>query len=578
MRRIRPIGVGMLLAFSVVAGWLLWVKPKQVDMAQYAPADSIVYLESNHPLEAGESIASTDVWKGLDKLAGRPRETSRVGRWLQRFVGWTGIGPIESVILARAQLAIVVTQLGTSEEGDTLRVKPEGAAIIETHTAESRIRSPAEQALKRLAEMTYKKPTLRRTMIDGVEFIEWIAPEGGRQIVAAILGSLIIVGNSEPAVQKCLDVTLHRRLSLKQDSELERMRLQLVGDQSLAFGYIPAGNSARLLSVGVPLMLGRAAGDSQFERLITASAPRVLGAIGWSSNSYMMGVEDRYLISLQATIVARLKPYFGPSKVNPQVQRIFPADVHSVTYYKFGNPVAAWQDLKTGISSQIDALSAIVFSSLLKSALLPYGIEEPEEFLGAVRGDVVTMRLDENGERSLLIAGVPDRAALRKLVSGKMLKNVRSVRAGNAEILEDSDGEIAVGFINEYVVLGHPLDVRRCADNAIANVMMLSDEKLRKMTFFIPLSTSANIVTYTNDADRVRSFISAVVTLEGKSPLSSAAIEQLIEALPYSATETTLGERGLERTTRSPLGQFSTLLPLLVPEQPSPTTNSPQAK
>ncbi len=408
--------------------------------------------------------------------------------------------------------------------------------------------------------------------------MEWIAPEGGRQIVGAIFGSIIIVGNSELAVRKCLAVSLHWQPSLKQDTELQRMRLQLVGNESLTFGYIPAGNSARLLSVGVPLMLGRRAADSEFERLITASASKVFGSVGWSSHPYMKGVEDRYLISLQATIVARLKPYFGPSKINPQVQRILPADVHSVTYYKFANPVAAWQNLKTGISSQIDALSAVVFSSLLKSAFLPYGIEEPEKFLGAVSGNVLTMRLNENGERSLLIAGVRDRASLRELISNNMLKSVRSARAGNLEILEDADGEIAAAFINEYVVVGPPIDVRHCAENALANVTVLSDEKLRRMTFFVPLSTSANIVTYTNDADRVRSFISAILVVGGSRPLNSAAIEQMIETLPYSATETTLGERGLERTTRSPLGQFSTLLPLLIPEEHRSITNNPQAK
>jgi hypothetical protein len=98
------------------------------------------------------------------------------------------------------------------------------------------------------------------------------------------------------------------------------------------------------------------------------------------------------------------------------------------------------------------------------------------------------------------------------------------------------------------------------------------------MTLFVPLTTSANIVTYTNDADRVRRFVSAVVAVGGARPTNSGAIEQMIEALPYSATETTLGERGFERTTRSPLGQFSTLLPLLVPEKPSPLTNKSQAK
>jgi hypothetical protein len=43
----------------------------------------------------------------------------------------------------------------------------------------------------------------------------------------------------------------------------------------------------------------------------------------------------------------------------------------------------------------------------------------------------------------------------------------------------------------------------------------------------------------------------------------------MVAKLPYSATETTLGELGFERVTKSPLGQFSTLLPLLIPEKSS---------
>jgi len=180
-------------------------------MAIYAPATSLLYLESNRPLEVVETIVATDAWKVVEEALGTPG-SAKPNRWLQSLVGWTGIGPIQSVILARAQVAVVVTDLDTTEEGDTLRVKPEGAVLIETHTPERRIRPAVEGALKRLAQITYRNPTSRRTNVDGVEFIEWIAPEGSRQIVATIVGSLVIVGNSEHAVRDCLAVSLrHRR-------------------------------------------------------------------------------------------------------------------------------------------------------------------------------------------------------------------------------------------------------------------------------------------------------------------------------------------------------------------------------
>jgi hypothetical protein len=572
MRRTRGLLILSVLLLAAGVGWLWWAKPRKVDMTTYAPANSLLYLESNRPLDVLEAIADTDTWKAVANLSRAPQSPSR-SQWFQRFVGWTGIGPIESVVLARAQVAVIVTDLGTIEEGDTLRIKPEGAVIIETHTAERRIQTPFEESLKRLAEVTYGKPTSRRTTIDGVEFIEWTAPEGSRQLIGAIVGSLVIVGNTERAVQSCVKVYLRRAPSLKDDPELHRARLQLAGDQGLTFGYVPTENSARLLSVGVPLLMGLAPGDSDFQRLITAGASKVFGSLAWTSYPYRNGIEDRYLISLQPSIVTRLKPNFSAIRATAASQRVLPEDVYSVTYYKFENPVAAWQSLKSAVSSQIDALSAVVFSSLLRSALQPFGIDEPEKFLAAVNGDVITLRLDQSSERSLLLAGVRDRTSLRELFIKRSGVDIRSDRVGEAEILEDTQGETALSFIDDFVVMGSPSDVRGYSENARARGTMMSDEKLRRVTFFVPLSSSATILTYTNDEARVRSFISAIVDARGGPPLEFASIEKIMTQLPYSATETRLGERGIERVTRSPLGQFSTLLPLLVPEKSGQTAN-----
>jgi len=568
MRLSRWILLSVGLVFAIVASWLWWVKPRQVDMATYAPADSMLYLEANHPLEVVESIAGTDAWRVFEGTAATPA-IARRSRWLQGFIRWTGIGPIQSVILARAQIAAVVTDLGTVEEGDTLRIKQEEVILIETHTSQGRIKAPFEQAIKILAEKNYGRPTLRRITLDGVEFTEWNAPKGSRQIVTTIVGSLVIVGNSERAVQSCLAVTLGRQPSLKLDPQLHRMRLQLGGEHALTFGYVPPGNSARLLAVGLPLLLGRAPGDSEFQRLITSGAAKVFGSLGWTSNAYQTGIEDRYLIGLQPSMVAHLKPTFGPADIKSQQQRVLPADVYSVTSYKFADPAAVWQGLKAAVSSQVDALSTIVFSSLLKSSLLSYGIDDPEAFLQVVNGELLTLRLDENDERAILIAGVRDRSKLRDLITKKMRLRVPSVHLDQAETFADSQGEFAASFVGEFIVMGTAADVRRYAANRQANGE-LSAEKLRRMTFFASSLASPNIITYTNDENRVRSFISAVMVAKGAPSAISTRIEEEVARLPYSVTETTLSDLGIERITRSPLGQFSALLPLLVPEQLSP--------
>jgi hypothetical protein len=561
MRRTRWILLfaGILLVIAMV--WLWWVRPTPVDMSAYAPADSLLYLESNQPIEVVNAIAETQAWKAFESIG--PAAEASQSNWLQGFIRSTGIGPIKSVILARAQLAVVVTDLRTAEEGETLNIKSEGALLIETHTAERRIRSTFEETLKTLAEKIYAHPSPRRVVLDGVEFSEWIAPEGSRQIVGTVAGSLIIIGTSEHIVQECLAVSQGRQPSLKGDAELQAMRLQLKKPHALTFGYVPSANSARLLAVGLPVLLGRAPGDSEIQRLITNGASKVLGSLAWSSNTYLTGIEDRYLITLRPSIVAHLKPNFGANSIDSKMR--VPNDVYSLTSYKFADPGAVLVSLKTAVSSQVDALSTIVFSSLLRSALLSYGIDDPDTFLRAVNGELLTVRLDEAADRALLIGTVRDRSALRQLITQKMSLSPAN-HGTKSEMFEDSSGEFAASLSDDLIVIGAPSDVRRYSEYAADGSSGPSAENLRRMTYFATSPAVANVITYTDDGDRVRDFVSAIVTAKGGQTARSGQLEAAIATLPYSVTETTLGDRGIERTTRSPLGQFSTLLPLLFPQ------------
>jgi hypothetical protein len=549
---------------------LWWARPIPVDMASFVPADALLYLEANDPSKVIEALAATDTGKILERMTQGPT-TPKVDRF-RTFLRWTGIGPIESVVLARSQVAAVVTDLGTKEEGDELRIKPEAAILIETHTTERRVRPLLERSLKSLAEKTYGHPTSRRNTFEGIEFVEWISQDGSRKMVAALVGSLVILGNSERTVQNCVAVTLGRRAALKDDPELKRMRSALEPQQALTFGFVPSEKSARLLAVGVPLLLGRAPADSDFQRLVEKGAANVFGSLGWTSRSYSTGIADRYLINLQPEVVARLKPGFSATKGESQLQKSIPRDVYSLTSYRFVNPVETWQGLKTAVSSQVDALSAIVFSSLLKSALLSYGIDEPESFLSATNGELLTARLDESSERSILIAGVRNREALHAFVNQHM-HLMPGDPTGHVETFQDAQGEFAAAFVEESIVLGAPADVQRYIEARRSNTSLLDAGGMKRMNFFLPLQTGASIVTYTNDSDRVRSFITAVIEVRGGPTVIPRSIEETLAGMPYSVTETILLDSGIERTTRSPVGQFSTLLPLLVPDKPTPAVD-----
>jgi len=564
-RRSRFLLLTLLLG-CLSAGWLVWVRPGNVDMAAYAPADSLLYLEANRPVEILDAVSSTDAWKVVANLTGRPASESQ-GRWLRALVRWTGLGPIRTVILARSQVAVVISDLRTAEEGASLNVKTEGAFLIETHTSERRIRPVVEETLKSLADRTYGRPTERRITIDGAEFVEWLAPDASRQIVSTTLGSLVIVGTSEHIVQQCLSVAQKRAASLSADTELHAMRARLASDRALTFGYVPPANSARLLAVALPILLGQAPGDSQFQKLITNGATRVFGSVGWTSSKYSTGIEDRYSINLAPSIVDRLRPAFL-SAGNPQAGSGLP-NVYSITNYEFANPLAAWQTLKTAVSSQVDALSTILFSSLLKSALLSYGIDEPEAFLSAVNGNLQTLRVDGSSERSILIARVRDRTSLRQLFLKTLRADNSRAATADAEMFIDTEQEIAAALSNDLVVSGPAIDVRRYLE--IAGDLNKNSTNLNRMAFFASTSANPCVITYADDSDRVRRFAATLIEAR-EANVSSERLEAAIALLPYSVTETRIGERGIERINRSPLGQFSSIVPLLFPEKSNAAT------
>ena len=67
------------------------------------------------------------------------------------------------MLFARAQIALVVVGLTTSEENDTLKVRPEVAIIAETHTSRWRTKPAAVEAVKHLANFVYGASMCSRT-------------------------------------------------------------------------------------------------------------------------------------------------------------------------------------------------------------------------------------------------------------------------------------------------------------------------------------------------------------------------------------------------------------------------------
>ena len=559
MMRTRQLAVGVLLLISLILLGLWWNAPRRIDMARYAPANSLLYLEANSVLEIAEQLSRTEAWKALD-----PPVQLNPGRWHNRltslFVRWTGIGPDEHVLLARSQVALVMTDLAATEEGEVLNVKPVAAILIETHTSESRIRPVVEKLVGEFAKAAYKTTVHTRTTFQNVELIEWKSNGGDRRVIAVIDGSLIIIGNDERAVKSCLTVRRGQQLSLINDGELQQMRGRLNSANALTFGYVPKANSAQLLAQIAPLLFGRGPGDLQIQKLVGTGASKLVESFGWSSQARAGGIEDRYFCGFNPAFASRLQVPLEAASLSNDVWDLLPPTVHSVTIYNYKDPAAVWTNIETAVSSQLDTLSALLADAIVKGSLLSYGIKEPLEFFKTVHPELLTARLSPDAEHSLVIARISDKTAVERVIA----RETGSDRGGDALAVQD----LSVAFVGEYILLGTVEDVRDCLRAHQESVTMARNGKIRQVTHFSLDPSLAGVMTYSDETQRVRGFIRALRDLNefpSTTPVPPGDLDDRIAQLPFSASQTTVRDSGLERITQSSFGQFSNLLPLILP-------------
>ncbi|HEX8175082.1 MAG TPA: hypothetical protein VF543_08185 [Pyrinomonadaceae bacterium] len=565
------ISLRKLIAFAIAlvvaaALWLWWSRPQKVDMAGYVPADVLVYLEANSLPEIVQGLSQTDAWKALAPPAGINSYIGEVG-WLSRVPALTGIGSAETVVLSRAQVAIAVLSLEAADAGETLKIKPRYGVVAETHTSEWRTRSAVEKRIGDFARRAYKTPVVERKKIDDIEFVTWKAPAGDRQIVAAVTGSLAVIGTDENSVRTILAVKRGERPSLLGNAGMEEMRKRVDSQTGAAFGYVSPQGAAQLMELGVAAYAGQISNNPQIQGAIASRLPqlanKLLGGAGWSARFVNGIVEDRYYLALQNGVAARLKeplvPAAGSAGIN--ASKLLPQDTYRLTRYNYRNPAEAWRGFNAAISSQLDALGAISVSILLKAALQPYGIEEPDAFLAAIGTEIVTVGLDNGGTGTVTIVEVKDEKALRDFVSKRLGPKPLVEKVGDAELLVSKEEERgAASFVAGSLIIGAEENVRRCllarAGGQTLDASTPFQDSLRQA------SASPGVVTFTDDDASALGLITAIASESAarSRPFNEEETERALNRLAYTVSETNLIEGGFERRTRSAFGQFGSLI------------------
>jgi hypothetical protein len=555
----RPLLVLVVLLILIGVVWLWWSSPRAVDMADYAPADSIVYVEFNNLAAVAQAIQNSEAWQAAAPITqSKPTTQNRFTSAAAR----AGIGPLPAVLFARAQFALVVVGLNTSEENDTLKVRPEVAIIAETHTSHWRTKPAAVEAVKHLANFAYGASMCGERSADA-DYIDCSVAGGERKIVGAVDGTLVVIGNSDNAVRSCLEVRRGVRPSIHTDGEMVKVRSSLATDKTLGFGYISPANSAKLFSWAAPLLMGQAPGDQQLEQLLAVSAGKVLRGVAWTANPSPQGIEDRFLFSLEPGVVSRLQPAFETAERDASFWKLVPEGFQSLTIYRNKAPAVAWTSLDKAVSFKLDALPAVLFGQLLRSSLSVYGIENPKEVLPTLSPPLLTLKPTQGPEGSILVARVSDEEKLRHSLAQEVFNGSKGEILDGLASNPDTGKEFAAVFADGYVLLGKTENMR--ASLAALRQNAAGDEKNLQQS---AQQSSAPIVTYANDEARINNFISTLLMLQGRR-LSAEEVAKLQETLRragFASTETRLNAFGIERTTRSAFGQFSTLIGLLQPD------------
>jgi hypothetical protein len=191
MKIFRSLVVLVCLAVVIALIALWWNRPVKVDMSDYVPADSLVYIEINSFTDVAKAIEQTEAWQTTSASLGI---RSKPQGSLASFAARSGIGPVEAVISTRAQMALVVVGVNTAEKETSLRIKPEVALVVETHTSGWRMKSTVVKSLKRLAEFAYGSSTCTERTA-GADFVECTESGGSRKLFGAIDGTVVIIAN-----------------------------------------------------------------------------------------------------------------------------------------------------------------------------------------------------------------------------------------------------------------------------------------------------------------------------------------------------------------------------------------------
>ena len=446
------------------------------------------------------------------------------------------------------EMAVAVTGFETIEQPVTdansvLNFRPRFVAVAETRLWNFQVLGFVENELGLFISEAYGgEAKLEISEKHGGRYFIWLGQDG-QKAYALVLGSLIIFGNDESALERALAAKSGEIGSIA-------ARKQATDTAGLVSGFISKDGIAQLANISGVSMANRASDDAEVQSFIARVLPEVLRntvtEVRWSSQSVDAGIEDRLTISTVSETGTVLGESMAAADGGPLgLERFVPDTIVSSTRYNLKDPRVAWRAALLTAQRQTDELSGKLLLAFSDSLFEPYGIDNAELFLSSVDTQVITARFDGEGERQVVIARVKDRAALLNSVAQELRTEKPTEPESGSSLWRSTDGDIAMALAGDVVMIGNPEAVQRSLESG-----------RRTSGTELPASFKA-----------IAASTAAAITIGGDSEISGRIADVLsakrASETPVVArykTETRINQKAIERTSVSDFGIIGSII------------------
>ncbi|KAF0249686.1 MAG: hypothetical protein FD167_912 [bacterium] len=566
------LSVSILLALFTCYKYLNHIEKK--DMAEYVPASAAAFIEINSLSTLFSELLKTEAWQKLAPSFGISKQIEYLTSAAD-ILTFTGLGPTEATLLARAQYAVVLDnlefattetdrELQTENTAGELEIIPRFALVIETQSRSTKVEEYLANRVALLAQRIYSNKVIaKEEVFHEIKIKVFESENQKRSIIAAQKGSVLIVGNSLLSVQNCLSVLLGKQPSFKNNPSLKVAR-EKMGNQSIVFGFITKETVSRILQIGTGFLPKLTAiSNSKNQSLPSIISSELVGGLAYSASFNKGKVVERYFTLIKPEIMERINSAVQPTSKEMVLTPGLMDSSLDFTVLFVDKPSEFLEEIIKATSAHTDAVIGFALRQLIIELGKKYGIVPEDPISDLIDNEIALVKIPEvEKDEFVVMLGVNNRLRILPSVGRYLRKGnekVNSEEYKGVEIVSNPDSEArAIAFLDDYLVLGtknqlitfinlwqtRKLDqeskVKLSIIQGFPNAIFLSSkvEKRAVGDFFLSIS---RLLRTTDGAREI---------------LNNEPIRSLVAQIPPSLSVGELGNEGLMIETRSAIGVF----------------------